>query len=426
MSDLAGRFLDTESLSPHGICLLWRPELIWAHMISDALIGLAYFSIPVALGVFVTKRRDIAFGWIFWCFALFILACGTTHFFAIWTLFVPDYGAEALVKILTAVISLATAATLWPLLPRALALPSPEELRRMNAALTARITERDAALDALRLAIDERERAEAMLRQSQKMEAIGQFTGGVAHDFNNLLGVIIGNLERLQRLLPGNAAAEKPLQSAMEGAERAAGLVRDLLAFARQQPLVPTRVDANHLVRCMLDLIEGALSPSGRLVVDLEPDLWPTCVDRNQLESVVLNLAVNARDAMEPDGTFTVATRNLAREAARAQPPLQDIDYVHLRFSDTGRGMAPEVAERAIEPFFTTKPVGRGTGLGLSQVFGFVKQSGGHLALHSRPGAGTTIDVYLPRENAAPPRAAALSEPSAEPIGSMFMTARLA
>jgi signal transduction histidine kinase len=423
MLDFVGRLLQKESLSPHGICLLWRPELIWTHVVADAVIGLAYFSIPVALGVFATHRRDIVFGWMFWCFAAFILACGTTHFVAIWTLWVPDYGFEAIVKVFTAFVSVATAAALWPLLPKALALPSPEELRRVNAALRARIAERDEALEALRRAVAEREQAEAMLRQSQKMEAIGQLTGGVAHDFNNLLGVIVGNLERIQRQLLTRSEAERPLRHAMAAVDRAATLVRSLLAFARQQPLVPVPLDVNALVSGIAELIEGALGPSGRLDTRLAPGLGPVCADRNQLENAILNLAVNARDAMAGQGTVTIATRAVPPEEARQIPSLRDTDYVLLSVTDTGCGMAPEVAERALEPFFTTKPLGQGTGLGLSQVFGFVTQSGGHVALASAPGAGTTVSLYLPGQAAAQARTAP-SGPATDPVACPTGTAR--
>ena len=402
MLDTLGRLLEKGSLSPHGICLLWRPELIWTHVISDAVIGLAYFSIPIALGVFVTRRRDIAFGWMFWSFAVFILACGTTHFLSIWTLWVPDYGAEAIVKAVTAAASIGTAAVLWPLLPRALALPSPAELRRANLALEARVAERDAALAAMRRAVAERERAEAMLRQSQKMEAIGQLTGGVAHDFNNLLGIVVGNLERIQRGLPEHSPAAKPARNAMEGAERAATLVQRMLAFARRQPLVPVELDANRLIAGLAELVRGALGGSAALATAPAADLWPVRVDANQLESTILNLAVNARDAVAQtagagEGTFTVSTRNVPAAAARAIPGLSPVDHVAIAFADTGCGMAPDVAERAVEPFFTTKAVGQGTGLGLSQVFGFVTQSGGHVAIASVPGSGTEVTLYLPR-----------------------------
>ena len=379
MFDALGSFLDRSNLSPHGICLLWRPELIWTHVVSDFVTGVSYFTIPVAMGVFLIRRRDVAFGWMGWAFAFFILACGATHFLAIWTLWVPDYAAEALLKAFTGIGSFITAIVLWSLLPRAVALPSPEALRRANAELVDRIRERDAALDALRTAIADRERAEEMLRQTQKMEAIGALTGGVAHDFNNLLGVVIANLDRLARF-PLESGAERARSSALTGAERAASLVQKMLAFARRQPL------------------------------------QPTCFDANQLENVLLNLAVNARDAMPEGGRATIRTRNVPAAEAAARAGLPAVDHILISVTDQGCGMSPEVSARAFEPFFTTKAVGEGTGLGLSQAFGFAKQSGGHILLDSRPGHGTTVEVYLPRDRDPAVRPASrVSEATAPP-----------
>src|SRR5580692_7000606 len=230
------RLLDSSSLSPHGICLLWEPELIWLHVASDAVIAVAYFSIPVALSIFVSKRRDVDFGWIFWAFALFITACGVTHVMSIITLWVPVYGIEGIIKLFTAMASIVTAVMLWPLLPKVLALPSPTQLRVAEAAL---------AREGL-----QRREAEEMLRHSQKMDAIGQLTGGVAHDFNNLLTIISGNLELAQRTLArwSDTSREKLVKlisRARDGAARASMLTQRLLSFARKQPFNTKVIDAN-------------------------------------------------------------------------------------------------------------------------------------------------------------------------------------
>jgi signal transduction histidine kinase len=327
---------------------------------------------------------------VFWAFAIFIMACGVTHFAAIWTLWVPDYGPEALLKAITAIASVFTAAALWPLLPHAIALPSPAQLRTANEALQDRIQERDAALDALRLETAERLRTEEMFRQAQKMEAIGQLTGGMAHDFNNLLTVVIGNLDVVQRRAGENEAVSRAVRNALAGAEKAAALTQQLLAFARKQPLQPAATDTNELVGRMAELFGRTAGEKVELKHDLAPDVWPVLVDPNQLESALLNLLVNARDAMPEGGTVTVRTRNVPAEAE--QPAC-----VAIVIADSGSGMSEEIRGRALEPFFTTKPVGGGTGLGLSQVHGFVVQSGGRLTLESTPGQGTTVTLYLPK-----------------------------
>jgi signal transduction histidine kinase len=402
--DAIRRLLEADSLSPHGICLLWRPELIWTHAISDAVIGLAYFSIPIALASFVSRRRDVAFTWVFWAFAVFILACGATHFFSIWTLWFPDYGAEALLKAVTAAASIATAIALWPLLPKALALPSPAQLRLANEGLEQRIRERDEALEALRRETAERLKAEEMLRQAQKMEALGQLTGGIAHDFNNLLTIVIGSLEMIDRRAGDDRALRRALDNAQTATERAATLTQQLLAFARKQSLQPVDQDINTLVRRVLDLLERTLGERISLRADLAPDLVSVHIDPNQLESALLNLAVNARDAMPEGGVLTIRTRNVADDEGvneTAGPPGRG-RFVLIEVGDTGTGMSEDVRAKAFEPFFTTKPVGRGSGLGLSQVQGFVTQSGGRVAIESAPGRGASIRLYLPQGAAQP------------------------
>ena len=408
MLDILRRLWEVENLSPHGICLLWRPELIWTHVVSDSLIALAYFSIPVGLAYFVSRRRDVVFGWMFWSFAVFITACGATHLMAIWTLWVPDYGLEAAVKLLTGVASIGTSVALWILMPKALSLPSPTQLRQANEALEARIRERDEALTALKAANAERERAEEALRQSQKMEAIGQLTGGVAHDFNNLLNVVLLNLDRVERGLPEDSPLRTRLRDAVKGAERAATMTHKLLAFARRQPLSPVSTDVNAQIASFAEFLRGTIGSRIRLETDLAPNLPRVNVDPNQLENAILNLAVNARDAMPEGGTLTLATR-----------PLPGAEGIAVEVSDTGGGMAPEVEARAFEPFFTTKPLGQGTGLGLSQVFGFAQQSGGSAAfVHGEgPGErlGTTVRLTFPAQAPAAPRPAGRPAPVAAP-----------
>lgn len=258
----------------------------------------------------------------------------------------------------------------------------------------------------LRVQAIEREAIEAQLRQSQKMEAVGRLTGGVAHDFNNLLTAVIGSLDLIRRrpegLDPRHAAL---IDNASEGAERAAALVARLLAFSRQQPLKPVQVDVNRLVAGMSELLRRTLGETIAVETVLAGGLWPTLVDANQLESVVLNLAVNARDAMAAAGggrlTIETANAHLDETYAREHSEVVAGHYVMLAVSDTGCGMPPEIIAQAFEPFFTTKPVGQGTGLGLSQVYGFVKQSGGHVAIYSEVDQGTTFRIYLPRATPA-------------------------
>ena len=248
--------------------------------------------------------------------------------------------------------------------------------------------------------MSERRAMQEQLHQSQKMEAIGQLTGGVAHDFNNLLTVILGNLDRLSQEVPGEQARwRRSIEQAMRASERAAGLTQQLLAFARRQPLQPKPVEINRLLSRWTELIRRTLPESISLRRVEDPDTGHVEVDANQLENGLLNLAVNARDAMPNGGTLTIETTRATIESHDSSVPfdLKPGDYVLICVSDTGMGMTQEVLERAFEPFFTTKPLGQGTGLGLSQVFGFVKQSGGNVKLYSRPGHGTTIKIYLPR-----------------------------
>ncbi|MER9107404.1 CHASE3 domain-containing protein [Mesorhizobium sp. M0614] len=248
--------------------------------------------------------------------------------------------------------------------------------------------------------IETREKAESQIRQMHKMEAVGQLTGGIAHDFNNMLAVIISAMNLAQRKLArGEHDIAQFIDAAIDAATRAANLTARLLAFSRQQPLAPQIVDANRLLTGMSDLIRRALGETIRIETVLAGGLWKTHADPSQIENAVLNLAVNARDAMGDDGKLTIETANshLDDSYAAAHAEVAAGQYVMIAVSDTGSGMTPDVIAKAFEPFFTTKPVNKGTGLGLSQVFGFVKQSGGHVNIYSEPGEGTTIKIYLPR-----------------------------
>jgi signal transduction histidine kinase/CheY-like chemotaxis protein len=251
----------------------------------------------------------------------------------------------------------------------------------------------------------ERERAEAALRQSQKMEAVGRLTGGIAHDFNNMLAVIIGNLDLFVRRYPD--ADPKMLRfvaGSQDAAKRAATLTQRLLAFSRRQPLDPKTTDVGRSVADMSELLARTLGETITIETARAPGLWQAHIDTGQLETALVNLAVNSRDAMPGGGRLTIETSNayLDQDYAETQDEVAPGQYVLIAVTDTGSGIAPEMLERVFEPFFTTKPAGLGTGLGLSQVHGFVKQSGGHISIHSEVGHGTTIKLYLPRSKETP------------------------
>jgi signal transduction histidine kinase/DNA-binding response OmpR family regulator len=253
--------------------------------------------------------------------------------------------------------------------------------------------------------VEERTKAEEALRQAQKMEAVGQLTGGVAHDFNNLLTIIIGGLETVRRARPDETArVQRAVDMALQGAQRAASLTSRLLAFSRRQPLAPKPIDLNVLVRDMTELLHRTLGEHIELEGVLAPRLWAIEADQNQLESALINLAVNARDAMPDGGKLTIETANTALDESYSatDAEVRPGQYVAVSVSDSGHGMPGETLARAFEPFFTTKEVGRGTGLGLSMVYGFVKQSGGHVTLYSEPGQGTTVRLYFPRYFGSP------------------------
>jgi signal transduction histidine kinase len=278
------------------------------------------------------------------------------------------------------------------------------ECRRLNEELELRVEERTAELAAanrqLLGQIKERERVETTLRQMQRLEAVGQLTSGVAHDFNNLLTVVLGNIGFLEKGLAEHGVdgrLKQRLGYMRTAAERGAKLTDQLLSFSRRQRLEPRRLDLNVAVTGMRDLLRSSIGGSVRIETRLSSVLWPALVDPTQLELAVLNLAINARDAMEVGGTLTVTTRNVALGAPERPEHPPAGDYVEVCVLDTGAGMSDEVRSRVFEPFFTTKEVGKGSGLGLSQVLGFAQQSGGGIRIDSTPREGTAVRIFLPR-----------------------------
>ncbi len=272
--------------------------------------------------------------------------------------------------------------------------------RRSVAAIATARDQLVAANQQLVEQIARREEVESQLRQSQKMQALGQLTGGIAHDFNNMLGVIVGSLDLiLRRIKKGDFAIERFLDAASNAAERAALLTQRLLAFARQQPLAPQPIDANKMIVNMSNLLHSTLGEQIRIETVAAGGLWTINADAQQLESAILNISINARDAMPDGGRLTIETANTYLDDAycRQNPEIEPGQYVMIAVSDTGSGMSADVAARVFDPFFTTKPAGKGTGLGLSQVYGFVKQSHGHIKVYSEVGAGTNVKIYLPR-----------------------------
>jgi PAS domain S-box-containing protein len=275
------------------------------------------------------------------------------------------------------------------------------------------------------LDISERKHLEQQLMHAQKLEAVGKLTGGIAHDFNNMLSVVIGNLDLLEKQLKGNKGAARFAKTALDGALRCADLTQRLLTFSRRQPLRSKRIDLDELVSAMTELLRRTLGDRIEIAFTAPDNLWPVMIDATQIESALVNLALNARDAMPDGGRLSIEMRNLHLPEASPEIGLTAGSYVTVAVTDTGTGIPQEVLPRVFEPFFTTKEIGQGTGLGLSTTYGFIKQSGGHIAIDSELGRGTTVTIYLPRSpedgagaathTAAPAEAAALAEADVAP-----------
>ena len=377
-SALSEWLFKTSGLAPHGYCLLWEPGLIWLYAISDSAIALAYFSIPLTLVIIGRRRSNLVFRPMLWLFAAFILLCGTTHWLDLATLWTPLYGLQGLVKAATAIASIFTTVALWWSLPNFLSLPSLAQLRQANEALLV---------------------SEERLAHAQKMEAIGQLAGGIAHDFNNLLQVITVSLSVIERQVArGRANEVRPsINSIRKASETAASLINRMLAFSLRQTLVPRVIEPDRLVVGMEEMLRRTLGPEIELDLRLGRCRWNVSCDPSQLESALLNLAINARDAMPRGGALRIATADRKLTADQLpDPDARPGDYVEIDVTDSGLGMSRDVLNRVFEPFFTTKPTGQGTGLGLPQIYGFVKQSGGFVRIESSPGRGTSVRIYLP------------------------------
>jgi len=419
------RQLFSTEFMPHGMCYLWDPAVLWVNVISDAVIAASYYAIPFLLFYFARRRPDVAFKWIFVASGMFILACGSTHLMGVVTVWHPLYRLDGLIKIVTAVASVATCTGLIPMMPTLISLPSPaalareievrrgaeESIRKINEQLEERVALRTASLEQalkdLRMEMSRRQELERELIQAQKMEAVGRLAGGIAHDFNNLLTVILGYDEILKDHVKDDPVALDYADEILRASERATGLTNQLLAFSRRQVSVPRIVDLNAVVANVDRMLRRVIGEDIELETRLEPLLAPVKVDPSHIDQVILNLAVNSRDAMPDGGKLTIETSNVevSDDYASGHIGVAVGPHVLLSVSDTGLGMDAATQERVFEPFFTTKEKGKGTGLGLSIVYGIVKQSGGEVLVYSEPGHGTVFKIYLPaasQEDAVP------------------------
>ncbi|MEH2536313.1 MULTISPECIES: ATP-binding protein [unclassified Bradyrhizobium] len=397
------------TLTAHGACLLWKPELIWLNVISDAILAGAFFATAFVLAFFVWRRHhELMFRGVFLTFAIFVAVCGVTRLLSIYTMWVPAYEIEALTKALLALISVVIAAALLLLLPRILVLPTRIQLASAYAALEEEVRQRREA-EAMVRRFEEKEATESKVRQAQRMEAIGQLTGGVAHDFNNILTVITGTIEILSDAVKDRPHLAQITNLISGAAARGAELTKHLLAFSRRQPLQPRNTDVNALVIDAASLLRPTLGEHIEIESMLAHDSAPALIDPSQLSTAILNLALNARDAMSNGGKLTLETKNVVLDEnyARVNSEVRPGNYVMIAVSDTGDGIPSSLLEKVFEPFFTTKEAGKGSGLGLSMVYGFVKQSNGHIKIYSEEGHGTTVKLYLPQATGGGPEAPA-------------------
>jgi signal transduction histidine kinase len=355
--------LDTSALAPHGVCLLWRPELLWLHILSDAATGLAYWSIPVALVVLVRRRRDIAFPWVFELFGLFILLCGATHFTSIWVLWFPDYEIEGVLKALTAVVSVATAVVVWPLLPRILALPSPAELATANAALLQEVQERREAEARLHT-------TQLDLVETARRATIGTVCAGVAHEMSQPVNVISLWTERARSLGEAPPRIERALNVVLEQTRRLGQLLDRIRLLSRQANGEGSIFDAVAATTAVLEAT--TLPPDAELSLHLPQQALPVRGSLQQFTEAVSHLLVNASDAM---ATSTKRAPRLAVDISDGPEP----GTLAIELRDSGGGVPGALGQSIFEPFVTTKPPQQGSGLGLAIAAGIAHNMGGRL-----------------------------------------------
>ena len=370
--------LSSTGFEPHGHCFLWTPGLLWLYVVSDSVIALSYYAIPLALIQFARKRPDLEFRWMFLMFGAFILACGTTHLLGVWTIWEPTYWLDGSVKAATAALSLATAVTIFPLIPKAVALPSPALLEAANRDLQREVADRKRAQDALEEKTRALETAQEELVRRERLATLGQLAGGVSHELRNPLGVIKNSVYYLNLVLPHDEQVRKHLAILDRQVVAATRIISSMLDFARTAPPTRASTDINALVREGVEQLQ--VPGSVRVVQSLGEGLQPTMVDVDQLRVVIDNLLLNAVQAMTDGGVLTVSTRLLAGR-------------IEISVEDTGRGIPAELIERVFEPLFTTKS--GGIGLGLSLAKRLTEANGGTIRVTSAPGRGTCFTVEL-------------------------------
>ncbi|WP_316213674.1 MULTISPECIES: ATP-binding protein [unclassified Bradyrhizobium] len=408
------------TLTPHEACLPWQPGLLWLNVVSEAVLACGSLAMAIAVAVFLLRRH----GDMLRIFVSLIGALGglaavgaVSCALSIAGLWVPVDGLAAAIKVVLALISAVLGTGLLLGLPHLLVMPTRVQLLQAYAALEEETRQRRNA-EAMVRRFQEMEATEAQVRQAQKMEAIGQLTGGVAHDFNNILTVITGSIEMLS-----DGVKDRPLLAQITSmigaaAARGADLTRHLLAFARQQPLQPRSTDINALVVDVAGLLRPTLGVQIEIESMLAHDAAPALIDPSQLSTAILNLALNARDAMPNGGKLILETKNVVLDTdyASRNSEVRPGNYVMIAVSDTGEGIPRPLLDKVFDPFFTTKGLGKGSGLGLSMVYGFVRQSNGHIKIYSEEGHGTTVRLYLPQ--ASPAQDAEADAPEVEPASS--------